>query len=537
MSASSSAKRKKPSPAAAAVAAAAAAAVSSDDNLLLPPDSAIELNTATSDADDDNLNDIEDDDDNDDGNNEESKLLEESYDARPRRRSFTSSGGTTKATLRGRKQSFADALFGHGLGLTNADHPDADDNNGPRDDESDRDDDGGDDQDEAGVDHELSADEESDGTVSNSSSDDDAAVNWAREMAAKLSLLRENEDDLQVLLMGNGPNLQPVSLDAAVAICRKSRRNNKATEGQPNLWLDFCNHSARDVEQFRRALAIHPVTIEDCVLVSREKCESFRRYTVVVVSEQYYRHNSIVIDTAQTTILVFEHITLSFRTVATSPSFLPVAYRLVHGENKGIIPSAHWVMYAFLDEIVARFDSFTEQIVNEVMVLDDLVLQYARSEQNDLLRRVNIARRRLATLQGTLLLKRGVLETLCRSSTLSNDAIGSYLRDVLDECAAMMERLVVTFEVLNHLDSIYMTRLSLEVAQSGESMNVVMKKFSAVATIFLPLSTLAGVFGMNVQVPGQGDIEPTYWWFIGIILCMVVSSVLVLWYFIRNNFW
>jgi Mg2+ and Co2+ transporter CorA len=492
--------------------------------LLLPPDSAqIDLSDISAQRSAESEFDEEE--------NEESKLLESAYDSRPRRRSMTSSmanSGATPMRATKKQQSFADALFGRGLTLGD-DENTQDDELTHRHHHHHAEDDSADDNDD-------NDEDESTDTATVSGSSDTSAANWVGEMAAKLSLLRENEDDLQVLLMGRGPNIEPLTLDAAVALCRRAR-SHKLADNTPHLWIDFCNHSARDVEQVRRALAIHPVTVEDCVLVSREKCESFRRYTVVVISEQYYRHNSIVIDTAQTTVLVFQHVTLSFRTVTTSPSFLPVAYRLLHGENKGTIPSAHWVMYAFLDEVVARFDVFTEQIVNEVTVLDDLVLQYARSEQNDLLRRINIARRRLATLQGTLQLKRGVLEALCKSSMLSQDAIGSYLRDVLDECAAMMERLVVTFEVLNHLDSIYMTRLSLEVAQSGESMNVVMKKFSAVATIFLPLSTLAGIFGMNVQVPGQGDLEPTYWWFIGIIVCMVVSSVLVLWYFVRNDFW
>jgi Mg2+ and Co2+ transporter CorA len=368
---------------------------------------------------------------------------------------------------------------------------------------------------------------------SNDSSSDAAMNNWVCEIAARLSLLRENDDDLQVLLMGHSAHVEPVSLQTALALCRRSRRHHSAS----HLWLDFCNYRVNDVELVRQALSIHPVTIEDCVLVSREKCEAFRRYMAIVTSEQFYRPDSIVIESAQTTILVFQTMTLSFRTLATSPSLLPVLYRLVHSESKGKIPSAHWVTYALLDEIVSRFDRFTRQIVDEVTVLDDLVLQYARSEQTDLLRRIGIARRRMATLQSTLLLKRGVLETLCKSPSLAQDAMESYLRDVLDECSAMLERLLVSFAVLNHLDSVYLTRLSLEVAQSGESMNGVMKKFSAVATIFLPLSTLAGVFGMNVQVPGQNDFEPTYWWFISIVMCMVLAGLLALWYFVRRKLW
>jgi Mg2+ and Co2+ transporter CorA len=389
--------------------------------------------------------------------------------------------------------------------------------------------------------------------ASSSSASSDSRDRFYKETAAQLSVLRERDDALQILVMGDGPSFRVISLSDALAIGRRVTRHLQhshhhagrfdghgaapaALPGEKHLWLDFCNHTLGDLEAIRHAFSIHPVTIEDCLVVSREKCERFRGYAVVVASELFYRPNSILIDAAQTTLLMFHTVTLTFRTAAHAPSFLPVLHRLVRGEQLNEIPSENWLLYAYLDEIVARFEPFVQSIIDEVLVLDDLVLQYARSEQTDLLRRINIARRRMAQLQSTLMLKRELLEQLCRPQTLLSDAMSSYLRDVHDECSAMLERLTMSFEVLNHLDSIYLTRLSLEVAQSGESMNMVMKKFSAVATIFLPLSTLAGIFGMNVRVPGQTtDDNPDFWWFIGIVLCMLVSGSLVMWLFAKRN--
>ena len=64
------------------------------------------------------------------------------------------------------------------------------------------------------------------------------------------------------------------------------------------------------------------------------------------------------------------------------------------------------------------------------------------------------------------------------------ESVSAYMRDVMDDVSSMLERMTVSSEVLNHLDNTYLTRLSLEVAQSGEVMNATMKKFSAVGNFF-----------------------------------------------------
>lgn len=380
-------------------------------------------------------------------------------------------------------------------------------------------------------------------TFSDDLTDVDAFIS---ENEAKLDLLRGASDALQIILFGRGKSYRVISTDEAVAIGKHAHKvSTMMAHGAPfprnaeRLWLDFTNFTAEHMQSLSIAFGIHPLTIEDCLTDGREKFESFRRYTSVVITEMFYRPNTAIIGTAQTTVLVFASVTLSFRSVAHNASFLPVVYRLCHGENGGSIPSTNWVMYAIIDSIVGRFDNFTQRVVDEVLVLDDLVLRFDQNEQNDLLRRINLARRRLATLRATLTLKREMLDSLCKPSPLSSDSITSYLRDVHDECSAMLERLTVSFEVLNHLDGIYLTRLSLDVAQSGEEVNRVMKKFSAVATICLPLSTIAGMFGMNVQIPGQNNMPQnmTYDWFAGIMVFFCIGGTGVFIWFYRQGFW
>jgi len=119
------------------------------------------------------------------------------------------------------------------------------------------------------------------------------------------------------------------------------------------------------------------------------------------------------------------------------------------------------------------------------------------------------------------------------------ESVLAYVRDVTDNIMDMLEKLAVSTEVLNHLDNSYLTRINLEVAQATEIMNNVMKKFSAVATIFIPLTVLVGAFGMNVYVPGQVTVKSNehLGWFFGIISVCVLIAVISVCYFRRQGWY
>jgi magnesium transporter len=91
----------------------------------------------------------------------------------------------------------------------------------------------------------------------------------------------------------------------------------------------------------------------------------------------------------------------------------------------------------------------------------------------------------------------------------------------------MLEDVESTKEAIGNLSAIYLARVSIEVARVSNRMNSVMKTYSAVATIFLPLTLVTGLFGMNVRVPG-GDITGEIAWFFVILGAIVAGGVVAL---------
>ena len=82
-------------------------------------------------------------------------------------------------------------------------------------------------------------------------------------------------------------------------------------------------------------------------------------------------------------------------------------------------------------------------------------------------------------------------------------------------------------EMVNNTSSLYLAMISIEIAATDQKMNEAMKCFGAVATIMLPLTVITGLWGMNVQVPGQTGIAPDgNLWFLILLLTFVVWIVL-----------
>jgi len=200
-------------------------------------------------------------------------------------------------------------------------------------------------------------------------------------------------------------------------------------------------------------------------------------------------------------------------------------YHVQYGSLPEIVP-VDWIMYKFLDMITDEYVLMVDTIYREANYLDNMVADIGINNREEVLRRIGVARQNLTQIRGSLLCKREILNTL--SSTVKTSAFIEpttkiYLRDVMDHIVLMIERLDMASEMLNNTSSTYLTILSIEIAATDQKMNEIMKCFGAVATIMLPLTVVTGLWGMNVQVPGNlyfGEYDDLPWFFI-ILMCFV----------------
>jgi magnesium transporter len=114
----------------------------------------------------------------------------------------------------------------------------------------------------------------------------------------------------------------------------------------------------------------------------------------------------------------------------------------------------------------------------------------------------------------------------------------AYYRDIYDHVVTMVQKLEVHSEVIGSLESTYLAKVSISVAQSANDVNEIMKKFSSVGTIILPLTYITGLFGMNVPIPWQvsvGDFYDTTPFYTLLSAMMIFALACVIWF--RKNNW
>jgi len=292
--------------------------------------------------------------------------------------------------------------------------------------------------------------------------------------------------------------------------------------------------SKADMQAIEDKFEIHPLTTEDIMTDTREKIEQFDSYVFIVARELHYANHSNKLISCNVCILVFPNVVITFH--KSIVECIPKVFFSVEKSRKkeGFLVSSGWVMYAVLNAMVGMAVEQVNSIAMEGEALDELVLILSASEQSDLLRRVGNARRLMTTLRNQVWSKKELLLGLnSKADILITDSIKIYLRDVLDHLLSMEQRLDVSKEMLNNLHQTYLSRVSLEMAEASNQVNYLMKKFSAVGTVVLPLTLVAGIWGMNVHVPGQG--EDSFSWFICICAVMVVYTVSLFFLFKKRN--
>ncbi|KAI9288708.1 hypothetical protein BC943DRAFT_341908 [Umbelopsis sp. AD052] len=266
---------------------------------------------------------------------------------------------------------------------------------------------------------------------------------------------------------------------------------------------------------------IHPLTTEDITMEeSREKCEVFKNYIFVCFrsfdadqySLNYLQPIGLYIIMTREAILTFHY----------RPMMHPHNVRKRIKQLKDYINvTPDWIMYALLDDITDTFAPLIRAIEFEVDSIDELVLILKESEQSDMLRRIGYCRKRMMGLLRLLVSKADVVKTILkRSENRNTDGLGPalcpevvlYLGDVQDHIITMLQSLNHYEKISSRSHSNYLAQISIEMTQTNNEINDILSKLTALGSILVPMNLVTGLWGMNVQVPGQNE-EGLTWFF------------------------
>lgn len=295
-------------------------------------------------------------------------------------------------------------------------------------------------------------------------------------------------------------------------------------------WVDVGGLSDLGVvEALARKYRLHPLAVEDVLHVpQRPKCEAYPaqgdlQARLFVIARVLGLAGGALAE-EQVSFFVGHATVLTIREGRGEELWAPVRRRLAKAGARVREHDASWLLYTLLDAIVDRWFPLLEEIGDRLEQLEDEVLE---NPTRDAITRVHALRRELLVLRRAAWPMREVIASLQREPhECMTDTTRTYLRDVQDHIVQVIEMIEAYREVVASVQETFMTATS-------NRMNEVMKVLTVVGTIFIPITFLAGVYGMNFRHMPELEAWWTYplFW----VLCVAVSGGMLLW--MRRRGW
>jgi magnesium transporter len=288
-------------------------------------------------------------------------------------------------------------------------------------------------------------------------------------------------------------------------------------------WLDVVGLGSEEVlRALARHFGLHPLAIEDIVHVGqRPKIDSYAEHLLVVVRMLRPDESDLVV-VEQLSLLLGRDYVLSFRE-GPGKVFDPVRRRLAEGAGPIRRSAGDYLAYALLDTVVDGYSPLLEDIGDEIDWLEESVMEDAHPA---LLERLTVVKRALLQLRRAVGPVRDALRAVVTGGDgFFTETTRTYLRDTQDHCAQAMDLVDAYREVTNGLFNTYLSAV-------GNRTNEIMRVLTIMASIFIPLTFLAGIYGMNFQHMPELNV----WWSYPLVLGLMVGVALGMTiYFMRRG--
>ncbi|MGQ9646896.1 MAG: magnesium/cobalt transporter CorA [Thermodesulfobacteriota bacterium] len=249
-------------------------------------------------------------------------------------------------------------------------------------------------------------------------------------------------------------------------------------------------HQVEVLEKLGQCYELHPLVLEDILNTDqRPKLEDYETYLYIVLKAFDYNEESNEIDTEQISLILGQNFVFSFQE-REGDTFDPIRDRIHHNKGRIRKMGTDYLAYALLDSIVDNYFIILEKVGERIEGLEEKLVMHPTDET---LQSLHQLKRELLFLRKNVWPLREVIGGLERGeSSLIKQPTQIYLRDVYDHTIQVVDTIETYRDMVSGMLDIYLSSVS-------NRLNSVMKVLTIIATIFMPLTFLAGIYGMNFK--------------------------------------
>lgn len=270
-------------------------------------------------------------------------------------------------------------------------------------------------------------------------------------------------------------------------------------------WLDIEGHDVELIAALGSRLQVHPLALEDVLHVGqRPKVEDYEESLFLVI-DHFSGPDGGDLIVEQVSVVVQENLVMSVRE-RSSVLFDPVHQRLQAGKGRIRGGGAGYLAYALIDTVIDNVFPVLEGIGSSLETLEASILD---NPTEDDLNTLHEMKRNLLLLRKSMWPIRDMLRNrLLIESPLFSSETQLFIRDAADHAANAVDIIETYREMVSSLNDLYLTNIS-------NRANEIMKVLTIIATIFIPLSFIAGVYGMNFEPAVSPWNMPELRWYWG----------------------
>jgi len=256
-------------------------------------------------------------------------------------------------------------------------------------------------------------------------------------------------------------------------------------------WINIDGiHEIEIIEKIGKYFGVHPLILEDILNTEkRPKMEDFETYIYVTLKMLKQIDNNDKILSEQVSLIIGTNFVISFME-SKDDIFDPIKDRIRSGKGHIRKLGSDFLAYSLLDAIVDNYFIIMEKSGDKIEVMEE---ELVKNPTPGTLRSLHDTQRELMTLRKSVWPLREVVNNMLRGeSTFIHESTLIYLRDVYDHTIEIIEMIEGLRDMVSRMFDMYLSSIS-------NKLNEIMKVLTIIATIFIPLTFIAGVYGMNFE--------------------------------------
>lgn len=282
-------------------------------------------------------------------------------------------------------------------------------------------------------------------------------------------------------------------------------------------------HNTELIQKIGEKFGIHSLTLED--IANPEQRAKFEEYDNYLVSIMKMLSHDAKTQAEQLSILLFDNNTVvSFQEVHGGDAFDIIRTRIRSGKGRVRKMGADYLAYCLIDAVVDFYFVILEKIGDRIEVLEDDLIGNPTKET---MMQLHAMKREMIFLRKAVWPMRELINNFQRTeSKLIKKPTRLFLRDLYDHTIRVIDTVETYRDLLSGMMDVYLSSVS-------NRMNEVMKVLTIISTIFIPVTFVAGVYGMNFKYMPELQ-SPHGYWITWAVMLAIMGSLLV---FFRKKKW